>query len=176
MCDLKLIEPTKEHEAQAMEFRQEFINLGEARINGSWGLQRYENYHEWMEIIASLKLLQPSDDGVPSTTYFCMRKSDGKIVGAIQLRHTLNDQLRKLGGHVGYSVRPTERGKDYATKMLTLVLTEARQLNLSQIMLTCHKSNPASSKVIIKNGGVLTGEATDERDGEVVETYLINLK
>jgi len=173
---LQLVEPTKEHEPQAMGFRQEFINLGEARINGSWGLQRYENYHEWLEVITNLKALQPSDDNVPSTTYFCVQKNNNKIVGTIQLRHALNDQLRKLGGHVGYSVRPTERGKGYATKMLALVLVEAGRLGLSKIMVTCDKSNLSSARVVVKNGGMLTGETIDESDGEVIETYLINLK
>gem|GEM_PF-208435 len=174
MPDLHLEEPAKHHEKQALEFRQEFIDFGEIRIYGSWGLPRYENYDEWLEAIETLKSAETSPLKVPATTYFAICQNLGKIIGVSQLRHDLTEELRKTGGHVGYSTRPSHRGKGYGTAMVALVLEKAREMGLQEIMITCEKGNRASAGVAMKNGGVLTGETIDESDGETVEIYWIN--
>jgi len=81
-----------------------------------------------------------------------IRKSDNKIIGSIQLRHYLTEELLKDGGNVGYGICPSERGKEYGTKQLSLLLPYATALNLSKIMISCNKDNRASAKVAIQNG------------------------
>ena len=173
--ELELIEASKKYEKQAMIYRQEFIEYGEKLINGSNGLIEYENYDEWLEELLVQKNKKPSFDDTPSTTFFMIRKSDDKIIGSIQLRHHLTEELLIDGGNVGYGICPSERGKGYGTKQLSLLLPYAMALNLAKIMISCNKDNRASAKVAIQNGGVLTGEGFDEDEGKVTEVFLIDL-
>ena len=174
---MKLIFPTIEHRQAALEYRQEWLDsgLGEG-INGSWGLQRkeYENYEKWLSDIEELVTGQGNNPNinVPATTYFAF--SDNKLIGNIQIRHYLNEYLLNTYGHIGYGVRPSERRKGFATKMLTLALEKCRKLGIEKVLISCDKNNIASSKTIIKNGGVLENEFAEE-NGNIVQRYWINL-
>ena len=102
-------------------------------------------------------------DCVPQTDYALMR--DGRILGTGRFRPRLNAFLMVIGGHIGYDVRPSERGKGYATMILRLCVELTRQAGLPQVLLTCAKANAASARVIAKCGGVLENEVTSPRDG-----------
>ena len=91
---------------------------------------------------------------VPAHAYF-LATENKRILGAINIRHSLNDYLFNFGGHIGYGIRPSERGQGYASLMLSLSLPIAKELGLSRVLITCDKSNLASAKTIIKNGGIL---------------------
>lgn len=80
---------------------------------------------------------------------------DGDVVGFIQLRHALNDFLENVGGHIGYSVRPSARRQGHARRALGLVLDEARRLGLERVLLTCDEDNAASARTIESQGGEL---------------------
>ncbi|MCL2839437.1 MAG: GNAT family N-acetyltransferase [Defluviitaleaceae bacterium] len=175
MDNLELVEASKVYEIQAMEYRQEYINCGENEINGSSGLFEYENYDKWLEKIKMQKNIIPSSTETPSTTYFTLRKSDNKIIGSIQLRHHLTDELLKDGGNIGYGIRPSERGKGYGTQQVALVLAQAKGIGLSKVMISCNKINRASAQVAINNGGILAGEGFDEDEKEVTEIYWIEV-
>ena len=175
MYDLELVEASKKHEKQAMEYRQEYINFGEKKINGSSRFMEFDNYDRWLEKIVRQRNLKPSMSTTPATTYFMIRKTDDKIIGSIQLRHHLTEELLKDGGNIGYGIRPSERGKGYGSKQLHLVLEKAKALGLSKVMISCGKDNRASARVAIQGGGVLSGEGFDEDAGEVTEIYWINL-
>jgi len=78
------------------------------------------------------------------------------FLGSVSVRHRLNDVLAQWGGHVGYAVRPAARGKGYASAMLAGMLEHIRStLPLERVLLTVNVNNPASIRVIEKNGGVL---------------------
>jgi len=171
---IELVEVSKEYEKQAMAYRQEYIDYGE-KINGSSGFINYENYDDWLEKIFAQKKNECSSINTPATTYFTIRKRDNKIIGSIQLRHHLTDELEKYGGHVGYGIRPSERGKGYGTQQLALILAKAKALGLSQIMISYYKGNKASARVIVKNGGIFVGEGFNEAKGRVTETYWIDI-
>lgn len=97
--------------------------------------------------------LQPNY--VPQTNYWLL--IDSYPVGVGKLRHSLNDQLRKSGGHIGYSIRPSERGKGYGKVFLAELLKEAADLGIDKVMLTCEPNNVPSRKVIEANRGILSG-------------------
>ena len=78
-----------------------------------------------------------------------------------KLRHQLTEQLREHGGHIGYGIRASERGKGYATKMLELTLIEAKKLGINEVLITCNPDNIASQKVVLKNKGVLEKKTED---------------
>lgn len=176
MDDIELIEVSRQHEVQAMAYRQVFIDHGEMEINGSGGLIEYENCDEWLANILALKEKECSAVSTPATTYFAVRKSDEKIIGSIQLRHHLTEELKLDGGNVGYGICPTERGKGYGVKQLSLVLEKAKALGLSKVMISCSKDNRVSARTAISNGGVLTGEGFDEDEGKVTEIYWIDIE
>ena len=93
-------------------------------------------------------------DHVPSTFLFAFDES--KIVGRVSIRHTLNDFLRRLGGHIGYVVVPDCRRSGYATEMLRLSVRLAHdQLGINRVLVTCDDDNVASIRTIEKNGGLL---------------------
>ena len=90
---------------------------------------------------------------VPQTTYWLF--VDGRPVGVGRLRHRLNEFLMTVGGHVGYSIRPSERGKGYGNLILAELLEKARQLGIADVLITCREDNAPSRKVIERNGGIL---------------------
>lgn len=97
---------------------------------------------------------------VPMTTFWLY--VDGHPVGISKLRHELNDHLRKVGGHIGYGVRKSERGKGYGTTILELTLLEAKKINIHEVLLTTDPGNVRSQKVIERNGGVIENK-TDNK-------------
>lgn len=110
---------------------------------------------------------------VSSYTYFYLREEDGEIIGMINIRLTLNEFLEREGGHIGYSIRPTERGKNYATKMLSEALFFCKFIGLETIIITCDKSNLASARVIQKCGGKLDREFYSELFEITIQRYII---
>ena len=95
------------------------------------------------------------------------------IVGAVNIRHYLNDALLLNGGHIGDGVRPSQRRKGIATKMIALALDECRKLGIKRVLMVCDKENIGSAKSIQKNGGILENEVTV--DGIVEQRYWIEL-
>ena len=98
---------------------------------------------------------------------------DGTYLGAITLRHELNDVLLRAGGHIGYGIRPSARGRGLATWALRSVLVRAPVLGLRKVLVTCGDSNLASARVIEKAGGVL--EDVRETELGLTRRYLIAL-
>lgn len=95
---------------------------------------------------------------VPQTIYWLY--ADDEPVGIVKLRHFLNDNLRKQGGHIGYCIKPSARGKGYGTRILAEILHEARRIHIPEALLTCNEDNLRSRRVIEANGGVM--EKTDD--------------
>lgn len=98
----------------------------------------------------------------------------GAIVGRLSLRHSLNDALLTVGGHIGYGVLPAHRRRGYGTEMLRQSLPLARDLGLTRVLVTCDEDNIASRKIIETCGGVYENSYT--RDLEVPKRrYWIDL-
>jgi len=108
---------------------------------------------------------------VPHSTFWLV--ADEEVVGVSNLRHRLTDSLRIEGGHIGYGIRPSARGRGHGTRILALTLAEAARLGIAKALLTCAKANLASSAVIRANGGVLQDEAFIESRGEVVQRWWV---
>lgn len=113
-------------------------------------------------------------DGFVPCTIFWAVNNENNILGAIEIRHQLSEYLAFRGGHIGYGIRPSERNKGYACKMLSMSLQYCKAIGLSKVLITCSKNNIGSAKTIIKNCGILDSEDID--NGEVFQRYWIDIK
>jgi predicted acetyltransferase len=175
MDKLALITPTKSHEQAALDYQQEHTNHHEFHLYGSSLFNEAVSYAAWLNQLQNNSSPDTVQwDWVVSSTFFAIRESDGRIVGMVDIRHTLNDFLRNYGGHIGYGVRPSERNKGYATQILMLALDYCRHLGLDRVMLSCDKANAASRNTITRCGGVLEREFL-HTDGNMVQVFWITL-
>lgn len=109
---------------------------------------------------------------VPNETFWLVR-DDCEVVGVSNLRLRLNESLEKNGGHIGIGIRPSLRGKGFATLLLAETLKKARERGIFKVLVTCAQSNIASAKVILKNGGVLQVDSLLDEEGEIINRYWI---
>ena len=113
---------------------------------------------------------------VTSRTYFFIRSSDNRIVGMINIRLSLNERLKNYGGHIGYSIRPTERGKGYNKINLYIGLKVCQQYGIDKVLMDADKDNPASWRTMEALGGVNIKEYFDYENAQcIVKDYEINV-
>lgn len=173
---MKLVFPNMAYKDKAIAYINEFYEYG-SEINGSGSLDSFlkeSTYEVWLDkLIRYMDIANLPESKVPALTYFFVREEDDKIVGMINIRLALNDFLRTEGGHIGYSVRPTERRKHYGTEMLNAALKVCDVIGIKEVLISCDKSNPASAGVIKNCGGILKSEFYSETFGEILQMYVI---
>ena len=176
--ELRLLLPRKKHRRAVEQYKQKFAN--ESSIYGSGDLDKL-CFKDWLCNCKNFRTGKNLPTGfVASTQFLAMKISDKTLVGMITIRHALTPFLERLGGHIGYSVAPDERGKGYATAMLRLALGECRKLGIERARVTCERENRASAAVIKKCGGEYDGVAKYNGDiekfkGKTFERYWISL-
>ncbi len=154
--------PGPERKADALAFIEEFRAYG-SEINGTGGLDGYtENYDGWLRKLQADYTRVPDEERVPARTFFFVRESDGRIVGMCNIRLALNEALRQNGGHIGYGIRPTERGKGLGKLQLYLALRVCARHGIETALLDANLDNPASWRIMEALGGVRTREYFDE--------------
>ena len=165
--------PTKEDEKEILEMVKEFKDNGELKIPGSNSVENFDVYDEWLENIKLYSDVTKLPEGmVLSTQYISIRKSDNKLIGFVNLRHELNDYLLKFGGHIGDSIRPSERRKGYGTEQLKICIEYCKTIGINEVLITCKDWNNASKASIMKCGGKFENIQTDT-DGNNLERYWI---
>ena len=146
----------------AIDYIREFLEYG-SEINGAGGLHRFlDDYEGWLKKLDLDYIQVPNEERVPGRTYFLVRESDSRIIGMINIRLALNERLSHYGGHIGYSIRPTERGKGYNNINLYLGLKVCRKYGIERIFMDADLENPASWKTMEAFGGVRIREYYDD--------------
>lgn len=177
-CDLKLIKPSADYYQQIKSYQKSFLDLNEP-MEGTSSLYKYNDINEWLEWIKQVNNPQTCPNYlVPSTVYLCV-KNGKKVVGMIDIRHYLNDNLNTFGGNIGYSIKPTERNKGYGTRQLGLAIEKCYELRKegifkgTEILITCNENNIGSKKVILANHGIYQDTINYQKNN--IERYIINL-
>jgi predicted acetyltransferase len=150
--------PDVSRHAEWLDMAEEFgrdgiegAGMGNATVNG---LRTPGAFAAWVQMLLDNERGENlPDEYVPGTSRWVT--VDGRLVGFVSIRHELNDNLREVGGHIGYAIRPSERRKGYATAATALALEECRQRGIDRVLVTCDVDNVASATVIERNGGVL---------------------
>ena len=156
---LKLIKLTKEYEKQLGEMIDEWKTDQELNQTNRSPRAIFKNdYHDFDHYLENLENRSEKDGMVPDSVFFLLDEDRNRLLGAVNIRHYLNDALLKEGGHIGDGIRPSERRKGYATEMIRLALIECKKLGIDKALMTCARDNIGSVKSIVKNGGVLENE------------------
>jgi len=167
-----LVIPSEKWHKEYLSFYHEWKNSGEDFVPWIIGkdpsnfpalLQQLNDFHAGRNINTGF---------VANSTYLLINE-DEKVVGAVNIRHSLNETLHNQGGHIGYGIAPSQRKKGYATKILELALQKTQKLGIKDVLVTCNASNIASEKTIIKNGGKQDTDFITE-DGTIVKRYWIS--
>lgn len=175
MEELIIIKPSAEYSTQIMEYRQEFLDTGDS-MDGCGPLRRFDNSLEYLKACNDYENPKTVPENLVQATQFIgIRKSDNKLVGMIQVRHYFNEYLEKYAGHIGYSVRPSERRKGYAKEMLKMTLPFCREIGLDKIMISCVEGNIGSEKTILANGGVYEYTVHEPNNDKKLKRFWINL-
>ena len=171
----KLIKLTKEYEKPLGEMIEEWkLDQEINHTNHSpWAIFK-NDYRDFAYYLEHLDYIVPDGKHVPGTTLFLLDVDRNRLIGAVNIRHYLNENLLKTGGHIGDGIRPSERRKGYGTEIIRLALIECQKLGIDKVLITCDKDNIGSKKAIIKNGGVLENEVVED-DGNVVERYWVTI-
>ena len=164
---MELRRPTLADKETVLALMTEFEKMQSDHDGGFWDKERFD-YEDWLTSNQDMEMgLNLPDGWVPAIQLLGF--VDDEAVGFLNLRLVLNDYLLNQGGHIGYSVRPSARGKGYAKDMLMQSLPLAKNKNIQRVLVTCSQDNPASRSVIVANGG----QIEDVREG--VERYWIEL-
>ncbi|MEE1075686.1 MAG: GNAT family N-acetyltransferase [Acutalibacteraceae bacterium] len=173
--NVRLIKLSKEYYTQLSEMIDEWkldheVNQGN---HSPWAIFK-NDYHDFDYYLENLEINEPEEGKVPDSVYFLLDVESDILLGAVNIRHRLNNHLLQFGGHIGDGVRPSERRKGYATEMIRLSLIECKKLGINRVLMVCYKTNVGSAKSIIKNGGVLENELVDD-NGKTQQRYWIDV-
>jgi predicted acetyltransferase len=169
--NVRLVKPTAELREEYLEFYHEWKASGEKMV--PWVIQKDpSDFNEMIQSLLDAEKGENLPEGwVPDSTYWLVRKNN-RVLGVVNIRHSLTENLSNAGGHVGYGIRPSERRKGYATKLLSLSLEKTKELGINEILVVCDKWNEASKRTILNNGGIPDRDFIEE-DGNVILRFWI---
>lgn len=151
---MQLRRPDIDDKDSVMEMMAKFEEHDSAHDGGFWSNEEFD-YSNWLQQNYDNEVgLNLPPNWVPSIQFVAFDEN-GNAFGFLSLRLRLNAYLIESGGHIGYSVRPSQRNNGIAKSMLKEGIKVARQKNIQDVLITCHDNNPASRAVIMANFGKL---------------------
>lgn len=143
--NVSLLTPTTDLQEEYLDFYIEWKDSGETMI--PWVISKNPANFPAMvqELLDAHNGINIPETWVPDSTYWLVTNNN-RIVGAVNIRHSLTEHLFNAGGHIGYGIRPSERRKGYATKLLALSLEKTKELDITKVLVVCDAVNTASEK------------------------------
>jgi predicted acetyltransferase len=189
MPRLKLIKPSEEYAEQIAEYRREFLASmayvkadqahGLKKIAGTSWLEKFKNPLDWIKqcnLFESYDTI-PNKKYTTGTQYMSVSENSNKLIGMLAIRHELKgEEIINFGGHIGYSIRPSERRKGYAKEQLRLGLIKAKEHGLDRVLICCAETNEASKRTILANGGKFERKIYVEESKLWVDRYWVELR
>ena len=178
---MELREVTKQDKEKIIEMYDEYMMSelipGIDRFEGIRDFEKIEklSFNDWIDDLEKNKYEKNLPESYSPHTLYLAINDNNKIVGAIGIRWKQVPVLMAFGGLIGYSVRPSQRGKGYASEMLKLALDKFKNTNIENILITCKDFNIASKKVIEKNGGIFENTYSNDDDGYTYLRYWIKV-
>lgn len=175
MAEFILTKPDLSFKEEIQAFRLEML-LSDSSMDGTGQLRHMNNISNWLAFNQRFE----NEATVPehfvlAEQFIYVQKNTQTIVGMIQFRHELNHLLRNYGGHIGYSIRPTERRKGYAKQMLASCLKMCKSQGFQKVLITCKEDNEASRRTILANGGEYENTVYHDLENVMIERYWIDL-
>lgn len=161
--------PTYDDYELLRDYVVEHYSNHETSISASLGLTNMK-YEDWVDKITHNSEIGDEEWG---KNYLYLVLDNDRLVGLLSIRYDLPKHHRDLYGDIGYGVRPSERRKGYATKMLKHGLNVCKEKNMTDVIVGCYEDNYGSNKVIQKNGGVLCNILKKEM--KISNEWTINL-
>ena len=168
---LKLVKLAPQYRRHLNEMMEEWYAAGEKIIPYAIRRMDYRDFEHYMQ---NLEVKETSEGLVPDSSFFCLDEETDTFVGAVNIRHYLNEGLLLNGGHIGNGVRPSRRREGIATRIIGLALEECRKMGIYRVLMVCDRDNIGSAKSIRSNGGMLENEVAV--DGVVEQRYWIELE
>ncbi len=175
--ELLFVEPSMDFADEIESYKKEMLYAGSG-FDGCFSMKRHDDVKDFVDhcIEWSNPSREADEHGAWGNVILVIRKSDRKMVGCMQVHNVLTDRMKNYTGHVGYSVRPSERRKGYATKMLGKACDFLKSFGFDEIGVSCLPDNEASRKTILANGGEYIETVFLEEDNVNLERYRIRLK
>ncbi|MDT2832942.1 GNAT family N-acetyltransferase [Vagococcus carniphilus] len=172
----KLVFPSIEMTKALKKYRTEFEETGDT-MHGASSLEKFTEINDWLEHLKAYESKEtlPNKNFVPSFQYVLYEPLTQEVLGTVSVRIELNDYLRQVGGHIGYSIAPSKRREGYGRLILKEALKKAKDHDLNRVLVTCDEDNIPSAKVIEANGGVLESIILDSESNKQVKRYGIDL-
>ena len=164
----------------SFDYRDSFIAL--AKEFQADGDNRYETLLTQLEndFAAYVQRLQNQEKGiglqkdhVSQTTLWSAEGN--QVIGVIRIRHSLTPMLEKIGGHIGYQIRPSRRREGFGSRQLALALDVLREWGWEKVLITCDDDNIGSARIIESNGGKLLDISKVEGEPKPIRRYWIYL-
>ncbi|WP_219834518.1 GNAT family N-acetyltransferase [Paenibacillus sp. R14(2021)] len=168
---VRLVKPSVELQQAYLLFYTEWMASGEDIV--PWVVSRDPaDFAAYVSFLLGAEEEANTPEGwVPHTTLWLL-DGNGRIAGAVNIRHRLNDKLRESGGHIGYGIVPSQRRQGYATALLEQALVETDKLDITDVLVVCDSGNIGSERTIRNNGGEFHSTFTEE-NGNVVKRFWI---
>ncbi len=175
-----LEKPSIKRKNEIIEYINEFVEY-KSNINGTGSLYKILEGYTFEQALERCLNLENEEyakkiERCPGKTYLLIRENDNRIVGTINVRWNLTPRMLEFGGHIGYSIRPTERRKGYNKINLYLGIMEAKKIGLDKVMLDCAVDNIASDRTLKALGGTLERTGVDPSDGTLTNVYWFDVE
>lgn len=176
---LYLKEPTMKEKKEIEEMVKEFATSNdEYPFEGLSNFKKVmeESYEEFLNLLEINKHIDKINPNYANQTTFVLIDENGHVYGGINLRHELKGKLFEIGGHVGYGIRPSERGKGYGTLQLKLLIEKMNEMGIKNALITCRENNIKSKKTMEKFIGYADSLVPSMYEGIMEYRYWIDIK